>query len=251
MLASNGPSTNILFHAVSEHFTINEVIIEDEISAKRFIKQRYSKVGLFRIIDQMLFIITINKLLNVVAKKRRANILIENQLNENEIPANKIKRVSSTNAAETIQYIKTCEPDILLVNGTRILSKKLLASTSAVIVNIHAGITPDYRGVHGAYWAYVNGDPAMAGVTLHYVDSGVDTGNIIGQSIITKHREDNFATYPLLQLAEGVRLLIQFLQDLSIERISQTVIISKGVSKQWYHPGFFEYLYYRFLHGIK
>ena len=41
---------------------------------------------------------------------------------------------------------------------------------------MHAGITPQYRGVHGGYWAVVNNDPEHCGVTIHFVDKGIDTG---------------------------------------------------------------------------
>lgn len=251
MLASDGRSTNILYNAVVRDFEIGNVIIEDSVSAVKFLKQRYKKVGLVRVVDQLFFIATINKFLSIMTTKRQAKIMISDKLYDREIPQDKITRVKSANAAETIQRIKDINPDIILVNGTRILSKKLLDSTTAKIVNIHAGITPDYRGVHGAYWAYVNKEPQMAGVTLHYVDSGVDTGNIIAQASITINSEDNFATYPLIQLSAGINLLFYFLNDFINMNTRKPALLNKGVSKQWYHPGFFEYLYHRFFNGIK
>ena len=252
MLASDGLSTTILYNAVNDQFPISYVILEDGVKTSRFLKQRYKKVGLLRIIDQVIFILTLNKILALFGKKRKASILQEKKLSDHPISEEKITRVPSANAVQTIQLIKEMAPDIILVNGTRILSRKLLASTTATIVNLHAGITPDYRGVHGAYWAYVNKDPAMAGVTLHYVDSGVDTGNIIGQASIQTVSSDNFTTYPLLQLSEGIALLKNFLHDNMEGRKTQPLIISKNeVSKQWYHPGFFEYLYHRLFNGTK
>jgi len=252
LLASDGVSTNIVYNAVSENFQIDHVIIEDGVKTSQFLKYRYKKLGLIRVADQVLFILSINKLLAAITKKRRAAILSENKLHADQIPESKITRVCSANAAATIDLVKNLNPDMILVNGTRILSKKLLAATKAELVNLHAGITPDYRGVHGAYWAYVNKDPGMAGITLHYVDSGVDTGNIIGQASIEITPKDNFATYPLIQLAAGVMLLISFLTNKKEGRFSSPVIISKGeMSKQWYHPGFFEYLYHRLFNGVK
>lgn len=252
LLASGGSSTSMLYHAVNEAFPISHIIIEDRVKTSLFLKQRYKKVGLLRIIDQLLFILIINKLLALLSGKRSKFLLMQKNLCNLPIDETKIVRVPSANAAETIELIKKILPDIILVNGTRILSKKLLNSTTATIVNLHAGITPEYRGVHGAYWAYANNEPGMAGVTLHYVDKGVDTGNIISQSIIQREPVDNFTTYPLLQLYEGIVLLKNFLKDYSEGREINPIVLTKHrFSKQWYHPGFFEYLYYRLFHGSK
>jgi methionyl-tRNA formyltransferase len=41
------------------------------------------------------------------------------------------------------------------------------SSINSKFVNIHVGITPKYRGVHGTYWALVNNDVENSGVTVH------------------------------------------------------------------------------------
>lgn len=251
ILASDGRSTNILYNSISGDFQISDVIIENTVESVKFLKQRYKKVGVIRLLDQLFFIVTINKILSLITKGRQERIMHLNHLNESNIPEGKITRVESANLNSTIELIKSLEPDIILVNGTRILSKKLLNSITANIINIHAGITPNYRGVHGAYWAYVNKESHMAGVTLHYLDSGVDTGSVISQSVITICGEDNFATYPLLQLSAGISLLKTFFTALTEGRVQKPALIGNEVSRQWYHPGFFEYLHIRFFKGVK
>jgi folate-dependent phosphoribosylglycinamide formyltransferase PurN len=67
------------------------------------------------------------------------------------IPAEKIKRIDKLSSTKEESFCKELKPDLLIVNGTRILSKKTLESVSAPFVNIHTGITPAYRGVHGGY----------------------------------------------------------------------------------------------------
>ena len=51
-------------------------------------------------------------------------------------------------------------------------------------------------------------------VTVHEVDTGIDTGNIIYQKTIDVTTKDNFSTYPLLQLAEGIIYLKKALADI-------------------------------------
>jgi methionyl-tRNA formyltransferase len=251
LIASEGISTTILYNAISKHFEISDVVLENPVSKFKFLKYRYKKVGFFRLFDQLLFMMLINKILSKISRKRKLEIIDQNNLDIAPIVENKVTRVESANLNSSVELLKKLSPDIILVNGTRILSKKLLGATNAITVNIHAGITPNYRGVHGAYWAYVNKEPHLAGVTLHYVDAGVDTGTVINQALISINKSDNFATYPLLQLSEGVVLLKGFLNTILHSRTLKKVILGDDESNQWYHPGFFEYFYYLFLRGVK
>lgn len=50
------------------------------------------------------------------------------------------------------------------------------------IVNLHISYLPWGRGTDPNLWAWVNGEPH--GVTLHYVDAGIDTGDIIAQRLV-------------------------------------------------------------------
>lgn len=251
LLASEGTSTTILYNAISKDFDISDVVIEKPVSKVKFLKYRYKKIGFIRLFDQLLFVILINIILSKVSSKRKLEIIDQNNLDVTPIVRNKLNHVKSANLNSSIELIKELNPDIIIVSGTRILSKKLLGSTDAHIVNIHAGITPNYRGVHGAYWAYVNKEPNLAGVTLHFVDNGVDTGKVINQALISVKKNDNFVTYPLLQLSEGITLLKAFLNHILYSSSLNKNILGKDESNQWYHPGFFEYFYYRIFRGVK
>ena len=91
-----------------------------------------------------------------------------------------------------------------------------------------------YRGVHGCYWALADGDPAHAGVTVHLVDSGVDTGEVIAQAVVHPTPADSYHTYPLLQLAAGIPLLEQAIRD-ALEGRLRTVAV-EGKSRLRYQP---------------
>ena len=98
---------------------------------------------------------------------------------------------------------------VVVVNGTRIIARRVLEASDAVFINTHCGITPEYRGVHGGYWALYRSDPENCGVTVHLVDPGIDTGGILAQQRIEPGPHDNFVTYPYLQLAAGLPLLVE------------------------------------------
>ena len=114
---------------------------------------------------------------------------------------------------------------------------------------MHVGITPKYRGVHGGYWALVKNDSENCGVTIHFVDAGIDTGEVIFQQRITVTNKDNFVTYPLLQLSEGIPYMKKALQDI----IKGQIVTKKNPQESflWYHPTIWQYLYHRVINGKK
>lgn len=139
--------------------------------------------------------------------------------------------------------------DVIVVNGTRIISKKILQSTKAIFINIHMGITPKYRGVHGGYWALHENDAENAGVTIHLIDEGIDIGSVLLQTHIECCDRDNFCSYPYLQLGEGLKLEIKVLNDIANNTlIPQTVDLP---SILWSHPTIYDYLKTRFLRKVK
>lgn len=64
------------------------------------------------------------------------------------------------------------------VLGTHIYTPEEIASVPCGIVNLHLAPLPQYRGFYAFTHAIANGEDSF-GVTLHYVDEGIDTGPII------------------------------------------------------------------------
>lgn len=249
ILAGKGPSTNIVYNALKSEFNIAAVILEEPISKKEFLRKRIKKLGVWKVFGQILFQLIIVKILETASAKRKKDILSSYHLDDSAISANKIIHVTSVNDIDCLSALQQIKPDILVVNGTRIISAGILNGIFAKFVNMHVGITPKYRGVHGGYWALVNNDKENCGVTVHFVDTGIDTGNIIYQKQIDATDKDNFVTYPLLQLAEGIPFLKKALQNI----ITGSVVTktTQLESCLWYHPTLWQYLYYRVRRGIK
>ncbi|MEL6299762.1 MAG: formyl transferase [Pseudomonadota bacterium] len=117
--------------------------------------------------------------------------------------------VASVNSPDAIALLQRYAPPVVVVYGTRLLRPDTLSSVPAPFVNYHAGLTPQYRGQHPGYWALAAGEPEAAGVTVHLVDRGVDTGAVIAQSRVPlARRRDGLATFQLVQMAHGLPLLL-------------------------------------------
>jgi formyl transferase-like protein len=154
--------------------------------------------------------------------------------------ATAVKRLGDVNSEACRSFLREQRPSVVLVMGTRLIDEATLRAANAPFVNYHAGITPKYRGVHGAYWACATGDVENCGVTVHLIDKGIDTGAILYQARIVPEREHNFSTYPYLQLAAGLPLLARAGEDASSGQLAPIKVDLP--SKLWSHPTLWSYL---------
>lgn len=83
----------------------------------------------------------------------------------------------SVNHPCVVEAVRGLQPTLVVVAGTTLLGPALLdALSQAVVVNVHVGRTPAYRGTHGGAWAVIEGRLEDVVTTVHLVDDGVDMG---------------------------------------------------------------------------
>lgn len=241
LLVSDCESSRWVYNSLKSKFSISHVLIEQPVSKKILFMNRVKKIGVLKVSSQAFFSLLFIPYLKWKAKKRREELIQQYQLDSSPFDENICSHVLSVNADDCRKYLQNLQPDIVLVNGTRIISKKTLQCINAVFINMHVGITPWYRGSHGGYWALYNNDVENFGTTIHLVDTGVDTGRVLQQAFAKPGNKDNFTTYPVIQVAEGIKALIKVVQDIlnnnSYEAKKHT---EKG--RMYYQPTVWEYL---------
>ena len=91
--------------------------------------------------------------------------------------------LTAPNSSKGLATLRQCDPDLIVsIRYRRILHDDAIGVPRQGVLNLHSGILPEYRGVMATFWAMLN-DEAEIGTTLHrIVDSGIDTGPIIGIS---------------------------------------------------------------------
>ena len=240
LLGVDGETTRIVYNRLAQEFGPFPVIIEQPVQRSTLLRLRVRKLGLRRVASQIAFMLIVRPIISRRGKGRIERIKSEQRLDASPIPAQHVSRVKSVNSPETTTLIARADPKVIVVNGTRIISRKVLGNTRAAFINTHAGITPKYRGAHGGYWALYNNDPGHCGVTVHIVDPGIDTGDIVGQALIRPAREDSFVTYPYLQLAAALPILYNAVCSALTGTLQATP--GAGPSATWYHPGILQYL---------
>lgn len=240
VLAIDGMSTWLLVNALRTRYPDLQVALEDPVSKLSLLKRRVKRVGLRTVIGQVCFMACV-PMLRRLSRKRVQELIASAGLSVERPVDLAIQKFASVNSDDCCVWLSAENPDVVVVNGTRILSNAVLNSCNAVFLNIHCGITPAYRGVHGGYWAVYSGEPGNAGVTIHVVDAGIDTGSIVYQETISIDGQDSFLTYPVKQYMAGIPLMRKALSDVERGELSPKRRDDLP-SAIWFHPTLCQYL---------
>lgn len=92
------------------------------------------------------------------------------------------------------EQLRAVQADLFLVSSySMILPGAWLTMPALGTVNVHAALLPQYRGANVLNWVLVNGE-RETGVTIHHMDEGIDTGDIICQKRLAIDFEDTAVT---------------------------------------------------------
>jgi methionyl-tRNA formyltransferase len=120
---------------------------------------------------------------------------------EHGVPVNRIRTLDNP------VPLREFGPDVLVLVGAAIVPTAVLAIPRLGTINAHYGLLPAYRGMNVTEWSVLRGDPV--GVTVHLVDSGVDTGPILLQEPIELSPGETFATLRRKHQEVAARLLVR------------------------------------------
>jgi methionyl-tRNA formyltransferase len=126
--------------------------------------------------------------------------------------------VGSLNQPATMALLAELQPElIVVVCFPRIFPPALLALPRFGCLNLHPSLLPAYRGPAPLFWI-ARQDERETGVTLHFLDEGIDSGDIVGQAAF--EREDGLSEAELEQrcAAVGADLLITAIRQLEAEQ---------------------------------
>jgi methionyl-tRNA formyltransferase len=132
------------------------------------------------------------------------------------------------NDPATIEQLRALEPDLMFTAFyPRIYRRELLAVARLGSVNLHFAPLPRYRGSYPGAWAIINGERTH-GVTMHLMDPGVDSGDVLGQRMVRITAEDTGRTLYLRCEQAGLELLREQLPALVAGRLEGTPQATDG-----------------------
>ena len=112
------------------------------------------------------------------------------------------------------------EADLGIVLGTRVLRREIFSVPRLGCINLHKGRVPDYRGLPPGFWELYDGAES-AGITVHFVDSGLDTGDVIATSEIPIEPLDTPDTVLEKLHREGTRVLAEAVASIQRDSFSR------------------------------
>ena len=132
---------------------------------------------------------------------------------------------NTLNTSSTIANIKKANPGFIALFGTGILKKPFLNKFPGCLFNLHVGDPEFYRGSSCNFWPIHQGELQHLSATIHQINQGIDTGDILFRQAVTLSKDDNEQTLLLKPLKLGITLMVKTIknwQNGELQPITQT-----------------------------
>jgi methionyl-tRNA formyltransferase len=136
---------------------------------------------------------------------------------------NKIEflRIKNINSIEIQEEIYKLSPDLIVVTHfEKVLKKNIIDIPKYGCINLHPSILPNYRGLAPQHWPLINGDK-YTGITVHFINEGIDTGDIIIQKKLEIAQDDYVSDLQMKMKKEYGQIIVD-----AIEKIEREDIVS-------------------------
>lgn len=102
-----------------------------------------------------------------------------------ETSSNLLFRISKEelNSLRVLEIVNSFNPDVAFVFGTGLLMSRILNELPENTINLHLGLSPQYKGSATLFWPFYMLEPQFAGYTLHKITSKIDGGGIFHQGV--------------------------------------------------------------------
>ena len=121
--------------------------------------------------------------------------------------------------AKIVEYLREEKTELVVLAGyMRLVGETLLAAYPNQVVNIHPALLPSFPGLHGQKQA-VDYGVKFSGCTVHFVDLGMDSGPVIGQTAVPVYGDDDEDSLSERILVEEHRLYARCIQWIAEGRV--------------------------------
>lgn len=122
--------------------------------------------------------------------------------------------VKDHNDPAALSLIRAQKPDVIAFTGGGLIRKDMLSASRLGVMNCHAGILPRYRGMDVVEWPALEGHPEQTGLTLQFMDEGVDTGMLLLQRNLPLQPGEDFTSLRTRLEAAMPEVMLQGLRGL-------------------------------------
>lgn len=152
--------------------------------------------------------------------------------------------VKDHNSAESEEALKAAAPDIIVFTGGGLIRKNILRIPRLGVINCHPGILPEYRGMDVIEWTVAEGRDAKPGLglTLHFMNEGLDTGPILLKRPFSISKNESFGAVRSRLIPMSIELILE-----GVRGLRDGVVVPKnqsaGDGRQYYvmHPRMYDF----------
>jgi methionyl-tRNA formyltransferase len=125
----------------------------------------------------------------------------------------------NTNKVE--ENLRSHNPDIIIHVSSNILKEQIYSIPTIGTLNLHHGVLPHIRGLDSMYWGIYYGEPNWVGATVHFIDDGIDTGDIVLKQSFDYVKEQRLSDIIVAIEKLGTELLISTINLLFDQNVIQ------------------------------
>jgi methionyl-tRNA formyltransferase len=118
-----------------------------------------------------------------------------------------VHHIDNINDVSTHLLLDNIQPQIIVIAGSKIIKEDLIKTFDRRIINFHTGLLPRYRGPYSEFWAYYNESLSDIGTTIHLIDRGIDTGDILNTVTVDPTLHKNPQEAHVINAKLGAKLL--------------------------------------------
>lgn len=134
--------------------------------------------------------------------------------------------------------LKRFNPKFIAVYGTSIISNEIIKMFPNRILNLHAGLSPYYRGSGTNVWPILNDELDKVGMTVHYLSEGIDDGKVISQDKPVFNIGDTVHIIGCKCNISGTNLMIDTIENFLGNRLVPGWAIDKSLGKLYLKKDF-------------
>lgn len=154
----------------------------------------------------------------IVARYKNPDLILKRFAELNNIDFYIFKEI---NSKKTIDLLHSYNADLYVsMSYNQIIKKDLMRNPPKGFINCHAGALPFYRGRNVLNWVLINGEKEF-GVTVHYIDEGIDTGDIILQKKYSISKKDDYKSLLNRAYIYCSNLLLKSLNLIYFEKVKR------------------------------
>ncbi len=137
-------------------------------------------------------------------------------------------RPENVNSDAFLETVTPLAADVFVsMSYDQIFRGRLIFTPKLGVINCHAGALPRYRGRNVLNWAIINGEDHF-GVSVHYIDEGIDTGDLIAQRCVEIAPDDTYLEVLEKAFPACAETLYAALVDIAENRVTRTPQTGSG-----------------------